>query len=144
MIGIDIVHVPRFLATVGGPYGPAFIARVFPDLQPGMTGGMPDTPRIGTGAGVTEREDLSALAPLFAAKEAVIKASCGELGLGDLGEIRIFRDACGLAARRADTRGDKPQYRISTSRDGDYAVAVALRLGSPPAEADFVTEEERI
>lgn len=59
------------------------------------------------------------LAGLFAAKEAILKASA-ETAARELKDIEILPDANGAPAH--------PGFRISISHSGEYATAVALRV----------------
>ena len=102
MIGIDLVYLPEFKQqlTKGGQ---TFINKAFNPSE--------------------QKDDrIEHLAGLWAAKEAVIKAS--DLSAGDWLEINITSDGTGKPTAIV---GDN-EYAISITHHGDYAVAVALNL----------------
>jgi phosphopantetheine--protein transferase-like protein len=109
MIGIDLVHLPRFERTLGGSYGRELEARVFTD------GERAEAESRGPGR-------IRNLACRFAMKEAVIKASLVGLTLADLKRISTGeKSAC---VERTD--GIIDRYFVSGSRSGEYVVAVAI------------------
>lgn len=116
MIGIDIVYLPRFSRAIEGRNGERLIRRIYTE----------DELRQCEGKGPEAR--IQSLAGRFAAKEAVIKASKGELGISSLRRIEIRQYLSGAIEARVSIEGLPYEwYEVSLSHDGDYAVAVALR-----------------
>lgn len=101
MIGIDLVFIPEFKKQlqIGGK---VFLDKAFT---------------------MVEQKDTRAehLAGLWAAKEAVVKAS--GMKVGRWSEISISRQTSGGLS----TKVNDQDYDVSISHHGDYAVAVAIR-----------------
>jgi NAD(P)H-hydrate epimerase len=102
MIGVDIVYIPEFKKQMelGGD---AFMHKVF---------------------NLDEINNSKAehLAGLWAAKEAVVKASLKPIG--KLTDVEIGNSNSGQPF--ASAKGNK--FEISIAHDGDYAIAVAYRV----------------
>jgi len=67
------------------------------------------------------------LAGIFAAKEAIIKASLGMLKLDDMRRIIIYNSSEGIPYVKIIDNGSTAEFDISISHDQDYAVAIAQR-----------------
>lgn len=116
MIGIDLVFIPRFERSVAGPIGTALLDRMFSPAEL-------DQCRKSDGS-----FRMESLAGRFAIKEAVIKASRGELNLSDLGLIRIEQEESGFLRVEVAKNGVSCRhYDVSLSHDHEYATAVAIR-----------------
>jgi len=116
MIGIDIVSIERFSRCISGEYGNSLLEKIFTveELRSLVHGP------------VSRRAER--LAGRFAVKEAIIKASGGGLGIGDLTRIEIVNDAKGsLHVTIRDSSRPAGEYEISLSHDGGFAVGVAIR-----------------
>jgi len=100
-IGIDIVHIPRFSERLQQP---GVQKKIF----------LP-----------SEQHDKTAeqLAGMFAAKEAILKATGKKAGTWL--DIEISRQADGAPVARVT---DGSPVTISISHDGDYAIAIAFSL----------------
>jgi holo-[acyl-carrier protein] synthase len=119
MIGVDIVYIPRFQKVLEGDPGLRFKDRVFTKKEL-------DSLQVKKGNSLIE-----ALAGRFAAKEAVIKASKGDLNMGDLQRIEIIQSKDGwLSASVKKNDGSYVTFEVSISHDKDYAIAVALSYES--------------
>ena len=106
-IGIDITYIPKFKKTVERS-GDTFLKRVFNSAE-------------------LQNRDVSHLAGVFAAKEALIKTSIIPLGGWDKIEIgygKSGRPKVGILDE--DIASKIGQLDISISHDGDYATAVAV------------------
>ncbi|HEV2402667.1 MAG TPA: 4'-phosphopantetheinyl transferase superfamily protein [Candidatus Saccharimonadales bacterium] len=104
MLGIDLVHIPEFQKqlTLGGA---TFRHKAFRAEELG-------------------NNSLEHLAGVWAAKEAVLKAS--GLKAGSWTDIHVSYNTQG---KPYATAGDR-QYEVSIAHHGDYAVAVATESGS--------------
>lgn len=109
MIGIDVVHVPRFRALIGRR--PRFVDRFF----------TPEERRHAE----SFRDPLLHLAGTFAAKEAVLKSLGSGPPVAYARRVEIARDAEGAPVARFEG-GLIP---ISVTHDGDVAAAIALAPG---------------
>ena len=114
MIGVDIVYLPRFTGILQGIHGNAFIDRVFSkeDLLECES--------------QFAEERVKYLAKCYAAKEAVIKASMGTIDLTDLKDIAIRKEVSGRFF--AYVKKENATYGVSMSKDGDYAIGIAILL----------------
>ncbi len=102
MIGVDLVYIPEFKKQMelGGN---AFMHKVF-NLDE------------------INNSKTEHLAGLWAAKEAVVKASLKPIS--KLTDVKISFSKSGQPS--ASSKGNK--FEISIAHDGDYAIAVAYRL----------------
>ena len=127
MVGIDIVDVERFRATL--LRSPRMEDRVFTPAERAYC-------RDGSDPAVH-------FAGTVAAKEAVIKA----LGLGPLAawarRIEIVRGPSGAPHARVRTEPDPGPIHISITHDAGVAAAVALHLGNGPATQDPLRRASR-
>ena len=105
-IGCDITNLSRFESILNRT--PSMRDRMFlPSEQEGAT--------------------LKNLAGIFAAKEAIIKAT--DLDAGDWNKIEIIKDSDGRPkAKIPKSNNDIQSQDISISHDGDYIFAVAVFL----------------
>lgn len=116
MIGVDIIDVSRFQYMVEGRHGQRFLIRVFTPIE------------LRQCEGKNSKITLLSLAGYFAVKEAVIKASQGELSLADLHHIEISHKKKGkLDVHILDINVRCRNYEVSLSQEEKYAIAVALK-----------------
>ena len=116
MIGVDIIYLPRFVRAVKMDGGGRFLERVFSESE------------ISQCTKKTEDATMKSLAGRFAIKEAVIKASQGELNIVDLKIIKIRQSAVGYLKVFVDRKDVScASYEVSMSHDGDYVVGIALK-----------------
>jgi phosphopantetheine--protein transferase-like protein len=103
MIGADIVYIPEFKKQMelGGN---TFMQKVFNESE-------------------IKNSKAEHLAGLWAAKEAVVKAS--DKPIRKLTDVKISSSKNGKPL--ASAKGSK--FDISIAHDGDYAIAVAYRVG---------------
>lgn len=109
MIGVDVVHVPRFREVVRRR--PRFVERFFTAEERRHAG--------------TFRDPLLHLAGTFAAKEAILKSVRAGPPVAYARRVEIARDAAGAPCVRFAGR----RIAISITHDGEVAVAVALDPG---------------
>ena len=104
MIGIDLVYVPEFqrLLESGGGH---LRRMTFRETE-------------------LQNQSVQHLAGLWAAKEAVIKASLAPPQR--MIDIEITHDASGRPHATVGTQ----HFEVSISHDGEYAIAVAIRVAS--------------
>jgi len=115
MIGIDLVHISKFVAVVESKRGAHSLRMIFSDAEMLESGG----------DGIVS---MRSLAGRFAIKEAIIKASSLDLGLDDMLRIRIMESASGRLYAVAEKVGFAPErFCVTLSHDGDYAIAVVIR-----------------
>ncbi len=100
MIGIDLVNVEEFRHEISKG-GEAFLHRAFTEVE------------------LAHRE-VTHLAGLWAAKEAVVKAAPGHVA--SLLDVILTYDPDGRPRARVDVQ----EFELSISHHGDYAVAVAM------------------
>ena len=116
MIGIDLVKVSAFVAAMEGEYGTLFLDRLF------------DRQEIEQCESANPLVRARSLAGRFAVKEAVIKASKGELSMADLRCIHIRKDVAGFLEVSVEKSGiGCARYEVSMSHDGDYATGCAIK-----------------
>ena len=115
MIGIDIVLLSHFDHVINSPGGNTFIKRVFSESELAQC--------------ENKSDKMKSLAGRYAIKEAVIKASKGELNISDLKAIQIRQDISGYLDVVVD-RNDISccKYDVSMSHDGDYIVGIAVKF----------------
>jgi phosphopantetheine--protein transferase-like protein len=104
MIGIDLVSIVEFQRQLDLG-GESFLRRAFTDSE-------------------LENRQVSHVAGLWAAKEAVVKAA--NASMTKLADVVIFHDASG----RPHGTLDNHHFELSISHHGDYAVAVALMVAT--------------
>lgn len=115
MIGIDIVFIPRFSSLIKNRDRKSLERSIFTSSELDQLTELNETARI------------RSLAGRFAAKEAVIKASMGELKITDLKRIEVIQSAEGYLEARVKSESAKVRrYMVSISHDGEYAVGMAL------------------
>lgn len=104
MLGVDLVYIPEFKKQLelGGN---SFIHKTFND-------------------GEINSSKIEHLAGLWAAKEAVVKASLKPVR--KLTDVKINHDKSG----KPSASTNQVKFEISIAHDGDYAVAVAYRLNN--------------
>lgn len=100
MIGVDLVSVEVFRHEMNKG-GEAFLRRAFTEVE------------------LADR-DVTRLAGLWAAKEAVMKAA--PWSVSNPLEVTISHDPDGRPRARVDVR----EFEVSISHHGEYAVAVAM------------------
>jgi len=115
MIGIDIVSIARFNRVLQTYYASSFLRRVFSNNELKLLDERLNHSRV------------KSLAGRFAVKEAVIKASQGELKLDDLANIETSKGKNGEPLVHINVKGFSGHFEISLSHDGDYAIAVAYK-----------------
>jgi len=117
LIGVDIVYLPRFRRALEGTYKEKLIKRIYSDDELLQCSDKSDDAKI------------QSLAGRFAVKEAVIKASKGELNISDLKLINVHQFPSGylevLVSRENVTC---TVYDASISHDGDYVVGIAMKV----------------
>jgi holo-[acyl-carrier protein] synthase len=115
LIGVDIVYLPRFQRIIEGYNGERLLRRIFSEEELRQCEGKGPEARI------------QSLAGRYAVKEAVIKASKGEIDISSLAAIEIRQDASGAFEVWISIEGVLCRhYEASLSHDGEYAVAVAI------------------
>lgn len=115
MIGIDIVFIPRFSSLIKNRDRKSLERSMFTPSELDQLAEFDETARI------------RSLAGKFAAKEAVIKASLGELKITDLRRIEVTQSEKGhLEAIVKSGTMVVGRYKVSISHDGEYAVGIAL------------------
>lgn len=116
MIGIDVVYVPQFEKVVEGYPGHSLRDRIFTKQELRSLDNM-----------AIQESLIEALAGFFAAKEAVIKASDGDLNIGDLQRIEIAADKDGgMSATVVNGDTVKSIFKVSITHDRDYVIAIAF------------------
>lgn len=116
MIGIDIVFIPKFKRMLESRYGSKLLSRIYnqDELQQCMD--------------KSRESRLECLAGRFAVKEAVIKASKGELNITDLKYIEIKQDSSGFIDVFITKKNVHcKKYDVSLSHDGKYAIGIAAK-----------------
>ena len=116
MIGVDIVYLPRFKRALVGTNKDKLLSRIFSDYELSQC--------------ATKSEDLKiqSFAGRFAVKEAVIKASKGELNISDLKVIEVQQSSSGyLEVFVARENVTCAVYDVSISHDGDYVIGIAMK-----------------
>ncbi len=104
MIGIDLVSIPEFQRQLNSG-GARFLRKAFSQSE-------------------LENQNIQHLAGLWAAKEAVIKAAL--VPPRHLSDIEITHDASGRPRGIVEAQ----HFEISISHNGDYVVAVAMRVAA--------------
>jgi len=114
MIGVDIVYLIRFKSIIESKNGEKLIRRIYTDDE------------LIQCQNKCKEERIQSLAGRFAIKEAVIKASKGELTMSDLHNIEIRQDSKGFfdVLIMKDSISCR-QYKASISHDGEYVLAVS-------------------
>ncbi|HOD79678.1 MAG TPA: 4'-phosphopantetheinyl transferase superfamily protein [Syntrophorhabdus sp.] len=116
MIGIDLVYISEFERVLECHSGHSLRDKICTKKELDC---VDDIEMIGS---LNE-----ALAGLFAAKEAVIKASDGDLNIGDLQRIEITQDNNGkVFATIINNKSLKSVFHVSVSYDRDYVIAIAV------------------
>jgi len=116
MIGVDIVYLVRFKHIIEGKNGERLIKRIYTEDELKQCNGKNNEGLI------------QSLAGRFAIKEAVIKASKGELTIADLRSIEIKQDSKGFLDVFITKDGVCcRRYEASVNHDGEYVVAVSLK-----------------
>ncbi len=116
MIGIDLVNIKRFEKAVCGKNRNRALPKLFTSEE------------LKQCEDATGELKLDSLAGRFAIKEAVIKASRGELSFFDLDHIAIRQDLKGFLAAVVVGKDVRcPFYEVSMSHDGEYAVGMAVQ-----------------
>jgi phosphopantetheine--protein transferase-like protein len=111
-----MVKVASFVAAMEGEHGTLFLERLF------------DRQEIEQCDSANPLVRARSLAGRFAVKEAVIKASKGELCMADLMYIHIRKDIAGFLEVFVDKSGTScTRYEVSMSHDGDYAIGSAIK-----------------
>jgi len=116
LIGVDIVYIPRFRRAIMGTYAERLLNRIYSEAE------------LLQCSEKNEVSRLQSLAGRFAIKEAVIKASKGELTISDLKAIEVRQASSGyleVFISRKDL--SCIFYEVSMSHDGDYAVGIAMK-----------------
>lgn len=117
MIGVDIVYLPRFRRALEGTYKERLIERIYSDDELLQCSDKKDDAKI------------KSLAGRFAVKEAVIKASKGELNISDLKLISVRQFPSGyLEVSILRKNVTCAVYDVSISHDGDYVVGIAVKV----------------
>jgi len=117
MIGIDIVNIKRFHKLFYGESKEYLLRKIFTENE------------IKQFMGKTNKSKIESLAGRYAVKEAVIKASKGELKLSDLANIEIHQDVSGaLTVHIQNLKVSCNCYEVSLSHDGDYAIGIAMKM----------------
>lgn len=117
MLGVDIVYIPRFRRILNAAYGHLMIERIFSQEEYD----------ISKNCKIIDNKIVIHLSGIFAAKEAVIKASLGMLKLDDMKRIIICNSAEGAPYAKIIDNESTVIFDISISHDQDYAVAIAQR-----------------
>jgi phosphopantetheine--protein transferase-like protein len=116
MIGIDIVLLSRFKRIATLPHGYRFLRMVFSDFE------------INTGASIKAPLQYESLAARFAIKEAVIKASGGEMTLDDILSIETSGNPwSGLSVHIIGQNWNGRNYAVSICQTSEYAIGIAMR-----------------
>lgn len=121
MIGIDIVHIPKFQRLLNSSYGGNLIERIFTSEEI-----LQNNIYIYTPKRMVDLKHAASLAGKFAAKEAIIKVFKNILSLDDLHKIIIYltKDGTPMVKPFIFDSGEI-DINISISHDNDYAIAIA-------------------
>lgn len=116
MIGVDIIFLPRFKRALEGTIKEKLLTRIFTDYE------------LSQCIDKDEESKIQSLAGRFAVKEAVIKASKGELNISDLKIIEVQQSSSGfLDVFIGRDNVSCTAYDASISHDGDYVIGIAIK-----------------
>jgi len=116
MIGIDIININRFKKLINAKSKEHLLKRIFTEKE---------MKQIESN---NEEFKIEALAGRYAVKEAVIKASNGELVLSNLKNIETGQDIFGtITAHVSNIKVRWDTYDVSLSYGGEYAIGIAIK-----------------
>jgi len=116
LIGVDIVYLPRFKRAFEGTNKDKLLNRIFSDNE------------LSQCSIKSEDSKIQSLAGRFAVKEAVIKASKGELNISDLKVIEVQQSSSGyLEVFIARENVTCAVYDVSMSHNGEYVIGIAIK-----------------
>jgi phosphopantetheine--protein transferase-like protein len=117
LIGVDIIYLPRFKRAFEGKNKERLISHIYSNDE------------LSQSSDKSEDTKIQSLAGRFAVKEAVIKASKGELNISDMKVIEVRQSSLGyLEVLVGRDNISCTVYDVSVSHDGDYVVGIAMRV----------------